>query len=80
MVLIAVNHIAHAIAALGCPMRIAARDARGKAVGFKVVLAHDENAYLVAQLIETARIRIVAGTHIGYVAVLEQLEGGNHGG
>ena len=55
-------------------MRIAARDTRCETVGFKVVLAHDENAYLVAQLIETARIRIVAGAHIGYVAVLEQLE------
>ena len=74
MVLIAVDHIAHAVAALGCPMRIAARDTRCEAVGLEVVLAHDEYAYLIAQLIETARIRIVAGTHIGYVAVLEQLE------
>lgn len=55
-------------------MRIAARDARGKAVSFEVVLAHDENTYLVAQLIEAARVRIVAGTHVCYVAVFEQLE------
>lgn len=74
VVLIAVDHIAHAIAALGSPMRIAARDARGKAVSFEVVLAHDENTYLVAQLIEAARVRIVAGTHVCYVAVFEQLE------
>ena len=79
VVLKGIDHIGHSIAALGTPLGIAGRNLLGQTVGLQVILAHNQNADLVAQFIEPAGIGIMAGAHIGDIAALKQLQvGANH--